>query len=338
MQLVRVLFLGGLGRSGTTLLERILGGLPGVCGLGEVIHLWERDLRQGDRCGCGTPFADCDFWRCVGQEAFGGWHRVDVDRVLTLRRAVERLRHIPRLAAGSVNSNLVEYATYYSRLYDAAAAVSGARVLVDSSKHPGLAFCLRQAAGVDLRVVHVVRDSRGVAHSWAAPTGGPQIDGTATPEVGGTANPEVGGTATPEVGRTVVSPGRTPGRSALLWNAHNYAFELLGRCGVPVRRLRYEQLLADPRGCVRALAAYAGLEADALDLSYLRREPDGTDHVDLRPGHSAAGSPMRFTAGTIALRRDDAWRQALRPRQRRLIGALTAPLMGAYGYPLRSGA
>jgi hypothetical protein len=70
--LVRVLFLGGLGRSGTTLLERVLGELPGVCPLGEVVHLRERDLRNGERCGCGATFSDCDFWRSVGEEAFGG--------------------------------------------------------------------------------------------------------------------------------------------------------------------------------------------------------------------------------------------------------------------------
>ncbi|MDT4989050.1 MAG: hypothetical protein QOI74_3144, partial [Micromonosporaceae bacterium] len=37
---IRVVFLGGLGRSGTTLLERVLGELPGVLPLGETVHLW----------------------------------------------------------------------------------------------------------------------------------------------------------------------------------------------------------------------------------------------------------------------------------------------------------
>ena len=86
--MVRVLFLGGLGRSGTTLLERVLGELPGVCPVGEVVHLWQRDLRDGDRCGCGIPFADCEFWTRVGKLAFGGWDAVDVDRVLHLRHTV----------------------------------------------------------------------------------------------------------------------------------------------------------------------------------------------------------------------------------------------------------
>jgi Sulfotransferase family len=303
---VRVLFLGGLGRSGTTLLERVLGELPGVCPLGEVVHLWQRDLRDGDRCGCGTPFADCDFWQRVGAEAFGGWHNVDVDRIIALRDAVERTRHIPALAAGRLDAT--EYAGYYTRLYRAAAAVSGARVVVDSSKHPALAYCLRQAADIELLVVHVVRDSRGVAYSWLKTVPRPEAD-------------------------TVAEMTRyRPGRTAMLWNTHNCAFGLLPRYGVPVRRLRYEELLDNPRGAIYGLASYAGIEP--VDLSFLHRDLDGFDHADLRRGHSAAGNPMRFTVGRLPLRRDDAWRQALRPGQRRLVGALTAPLLGFYGYPL----
>ncbi|HEY4605248.1 MAG TPA: hypothetical protein VIH08_13030, partial [Blastococcus sp.] len=36
---LRVLYLAGIGRSGSTLLERILGEVPGICSLGEVVFL-----------------------------------------------------------------------------------------------------------------------------------------------------------------------------------------------------------------------------------------------------------------------------------------------------------
>jgi hypothetical protein len=309
---MRVLFLGGLGRSGTTLLERILGELPGVHPLGETVHLWERDLRGGERCGCGVPFARCDFWRAVGDRAFGGWHHVDVDRILALRHAVERTRYIPRLAAGRTGAAAAEYARYYARLYRAAGEVSGATVLIDSSKHTALAYCLRTVPDLDLRVVHMVRDSRGVAYSWTKRVTRPE----AVADISG------------EMFRY------RPGRSALLWNAHNAALGLLRRLGTPVLRIRYEELCAHPREVVRVVAGYAGLDVDAADLSFLYRDPDGTEYAELGGCHSAAGNPMRFTVGPVPLHRDDAWRYALRPGQRRLVMALTAPLLGRYGYPL----
>ncbi|BCJ52243.1 sulfotransferase [Actinoplanes sp. NBRC 14428] len=307
--MARVVYLGGLGRSGTTLVERLLGELPSVCSLGEIVHLWQRDIRDNERCGCGARFATCTFWKRVGERAYGGWHNVDVGRVHALRDTVERTRFIPRLAAAHLPAaqlaDVREYASFYARVYAAAAEVSGAEVVVDSSKHSALAHVLRWADGVDLRVVHVVRDARGVAYSWTKTVSRPETDGS------------------DEMTRY------SPGRSALLWNAHNAAFGLLARRGVPVRRIRYEQFLADPRTALRELAAYAGVPVTDADLAFL-----GDGYADLRVGHSAAGNPMRFTVGRLPLRRDDAWVRALPGNQRRLVGAVCAPMLRAYGYPL----
>ncbi|MET0415432.1 MAG: sulfotransferase [Actinoplanes sp.] len=304
--MARVLFLGGLGRSGTTLVERLLGELPGVCALGEIVHLWQRDLRDDERCGCGAKFSACTFWKRVGQHAFGGWQHVDVDRVHALRDAVERTRHIPRLAtAAEAPGEVREYANFYAKVYAAAAEVAGAQVVVDSSKHSALAHVLRWAGDVDLRVVHVVRDARGVAYSWTKKVSRPESDGA------------------DEMTRY------SPGRSALLWNAHNAAFGLLARRGVPVRRIRYEEFLADPRTELIRIADFAGLRLTSEDLAFL-----GNGYADLRVGHSAAGNPMRFTVGRLPLRRDDSWVDALPSSQRRLVGAVCGPMLRAYGYPL----
>ncbi|MFB9362597.1 sulfotransferase [Actinoplanes nipponensis] len=311
--MARVLYLGGLGRSGTTLVERLLGELPSVCSLGEIVHLWQRDIRDDERCGCGARFSACTFWKRVGEHAFGHWGNVDVERVHALRGTVERTRHIPRLAGAQLppaqRADVREYASFYAKVYAAAAAVSGARVVVDSSKHSALAHVLRWADDVDLRVVHVVRDARGVAYSWTKTVARPESDGSA------------------EMTRY------SPGRSALLWNAHNAAFGLLARRGVPVRRIRYEQFLTDPRAALRELAEYAGVAVTEADLAFL-----GDGYADLRVGHSAAGNPMRFSIGRLPLRRDDAWVRALPRGQRRLVGAVCAPMLRAYGYPLNPAA
>src|SRR3954454_784259 len=91
-----VVFIGGFGRSGSTLLEALLSRVDGALALGEVEHLWERGVRDDEICGCGTPFSECPFWTGVGRLAFGGWEHVDVQRVLELKSAVVRQRHLPR--------------------------------------------------------------------------------------------------------------------------------------------------------------------------------------------------------------------------------------------------
>ncbi len=166
--MTRVLYIGGLGRSGSTILDMLLGEVAGVVPVGEIVHLWQRGLRDNARCSCGQPFADCPFWGEVGSVAFGGWERVDAARMVATARAVDRHRRLPTLLAspGRLQPELDRYADSLARLFAAIAQVSGATVVVDSSKDPPHGFVLREVPQIDLRAVHLVRDSRGVAYSW----------------------------------------------------------------------------------------------------------------------------------------------------------------------------
>jgi hypothetical protein len=305
-----VLFLGGLGRSGTTVIERVLGELPGAVSVGELVHLWRRAVLDDERCGCGRAFSSCPFWQGVGARAFGGWDPALAQRMEQLRPVVDRTRFIPRMALrparSAASAPLVEYVSTFRRLYAAIAQESGAEVVIDSSKHSSLAYCLRTAPALDLRVLHVVRDSRGVAYSW-----------------------------TKEVRRPESAAGDdlmtrySPVRSALLWNGHNTSLALLARLGTPTRRLRYEDFVAEPERRVREVAGFAGLPDDE-PLPFLTARS-----VQLGPSHTVAGNPMRFTVGSIDLRRDDAWRTRLPSDQRRITTALTLPLLAGYDYLAR---
>ena len=48
-----VIYIAGSGRSGSTMLERALGEMPGFVNVGELIDLFRHVARQGERCGCG---------------------------------------------------------------------------------------------------------------------------------------------------------------------------------------------------------------------------------------------------------------------------------------------
>jgi hypothetical protein len=304
-----VLYLGGLGRSGTTVIERVLGEVPGSCSVGETVHLWQRGVLDDERCGCGEPFSGCPFWTEVGERAFGGWHPAMAERMLVLRQVVDRTRFIPRLLAPRLlgrrrRAELAEYVGTVRRLYEAICATAGGAVVIDSSKHSSLAFVLRTDPGIDLRVVHVVRDSRGVAFSWTKEVLRPEADDS-------------------------LMTRYSPARSSILWAGHNAFFALLRRLGTPTRLLRYEDFVSRPGAVLDDLAGFAGLPPGPY------RFLDGASVV-LSSSHTVAGNPMRFRTGATTLRRDDAWRREL-PRGRRwLVSALTLPLLARYGYLRRS--
>jgi hypothetical protein len=301
----RVGFVGGLGRSGSTLLELCLGGLPGVCAVGELVHVWERGVRDNQLCGCGRRFHDCGFWWSVGERAFGGWDRVDVQQVLALKRSVDRNRFVPRLltpAPGAAFLRRVrDYDALYRRVYTAVLAVTGAEVVVDSSKHVSLASCLRWDPALDLRLIHVTRDSRGVAHSWSKQVRRPEVADS-----------------------VVYMPRYTARQASLRWLAQNTMLEALSAAGTPRLHVRYEDFVADPAGTLHRVALHLGVSGPT--------GPPRSHEVVLGPNHTVAGNPLRFTTGPVPVRADQAWRQHMPAGRRRVVGALTLPLRMRYGY------
>jgi hypothetical protein len=303
----RVLFTGGLGRSGSTLIEKLLNELPPTFSVGETIHLWERGIRDAERCGCGEPFWTCPHWSAVGQEAFGGWERVDLDRIIDLRWSVDRSRRLPAIMrahrTGSIGKEDLQYLAHLRAVLLASATITGADVLLESSKHLSTAALLSLDPTLDVRVLHLVRDPRGVAYSW-------------TKEI---ARPEAGNDLMP-----TYRPSRTAGR----WVTDNLGFELLGRLGVPTLTMRYEDFLEHPATSLQRIATFAGL--GQVELPFL----DRTEARLRTPMHSIAGNPLRFGGADLTLRLDDAWRTELDDRSRRIVAGICAPALKRYGYSI----
>ena len=137
---------------------------------GEVREIWQSGLVENRPCGCERPFRDCSFWQAVGEAGFGGWDRIPLHEILRLRYSLDRPWSLPALPLGRlvnpIGAQIQAYTGTLQRLYAAIAEVSGASVIVDSSNLPSHAFLLRPMPGIDLRVIHLVRDSRAVAFSW----------------------------------------------------------------------------------------------------------------------------------------------------------------------------
>jgi Sulfotransferase family len=306
---VPVLFIAGPARSGSTLLDRAIGTRPGFCSMGELQFIWQRSFGENQLCGCGRPFRECAFWGEVSQRAFGVKPvELDVEHASRLKAAVDTKRRLPWLLVGgpaSARAALRAYGELIERLYRSILEVSGASVIVDSSKDPRHGLVLARLPFVELHVVHLVRDPRAVAFSWGRTRRRPEIHWKAQDMT-----------------------TQTVRASAARWTTHNTVAELLCASADSHCRVRYEDSGATLE---RVLAPYGQMPG-------AQPAHNGLAQLMLEPSHSVAGNPMRFKHGKLAVKLDDEWRRAMPLHDRLWVSALTWPLLRRYGYHVHSGA
>jgi hypothetical protein len=163
---LRVLYIAGEGRSGSTWLARLLAQRFSAFNAGEFTNLLFRPaLRQRSiPCSCGKSPADCTFWSSV-------LGKLDLDTAFQLFPELVRLRSWRRLMDGKrlIRPDAISEFAKLGALIRSVQLRAGARILVDSSKTPGNAELLGRTAEVS--VVHLIRDPRAVAMSWSRPKG-----------------------------------------------------------------------------------------------------------------------------------------------------------------------
>jgi hypothetical protein len=308
-QKVKVLYIAGMRRSGSTILERILGQIDGFLTVGEMQLLWFHLVRQYP-CGCGQLYETCEVWKPIIEDAYGGFDRIDaramLDEILQMRYKT------PALRSKRYKETFAGFVDAIEKLYRSTARLTGCDLLVDASKSPPYGYLLEMIPSIDLYVLHLMRDARGNVYS---------VIHTARTE--------------PKPKRLTYLPASTF-MTTLEWNLSH----LLSSKAIwpPPRNhprrmfLRYEDFIDNPRATIEAILDFVGERG--RDLSFI----DGNS-VELRMAmHFIAGNPgVRKIGGQVELRHDTRWHHEMSRADRALVTLMTWPLLIGHGYPLFPG-
>jgi len=298
---LKVIYIAGWGRSGSTLLARILGQIDGITHTGELRTIWTDGFKPSSICGCGQPTHTCELWQAVMAQAFGGLDQVDLKAMTALRRRSEprsqelfKLRFLPGHRSQFL-ARSHSYRQVLSQLYRTIQAVTEAGAIVDDSLHPGYAYTLASVPGIEVCLVHLIRDARGCTYSWTK--------------------------------RQKKGLGSYSLRdSALGWDLRNLAVESLNaHPQIRYYRLRYEDFVSAPQQAVEAIVDFAHIRPESLPFA-------SPTAVNIGLTHSVFGNDNRADTGVIQLRLDEAWKQKMDRGDRRKVTAMTWPLLFKYGY------
>jgi hypothetical protein len=264
---LRYVYILGAGHSGSTLLAMLLGMHPRVCTVGEVKA---PALGTADeyRCSCGEPVSACRFWQALERDVeargarldlFGG--NTDVRRAPTaylrtllkpLHRSelVEGIRELALALSPAWKDHLGRVQALNAALARAACAITGKDVFVDSSKTGLQLKYLMRNPDLDVKVIRLVRDGRGVSLSYQT------------------------------------ADGLSVSDAAFAWRRANEEAETIVS-GLPRDRwfdLRYERLCTELQPMLGALFAFIGVEPPAtLDSAAPPAHVLGNNKARLNP-------------------------------------------------------
>ena len=244
-------FIMAASHSGSTLLAMLLGSHPQATTIGDTGGTFHRRDPEY-RCSCGCRANECPFWLNIRDQMARRGFDLDITDFGTRFRYAEN-RFINRalhaeyrgLVLETVRDLVLGLSAGWQRQFQIIAErnvalvetvnrITNSQILIDSSKHPLRLKFLLQIPELEVKVIHLVRDGRGVAHTY------------------------------------INDNGLSVEKSAFEWRLAIRAEEkLLARLDRDVwRRIRYEDLCSDPQAELEKLCVFLNLDPSLVNTDF----------------------------------------------------------------------
>ncbi len=291
---IKLVLLIGSGRSGSTLIDLIVNMHPKVLGLGEISN-WNTKVFE-EYCACGDVVKSCPFWSEVISKV--GWSEKDFNEYKEYKYKFDAPKkgYVFKINDYTQMPGFDNFMSKNNEIFSAISEVSDNRILFDSSKSPQRAFNLSKSDFLDVKIIHLMRDPRGVMWSYKKSfkkdlKSGLQRD----------------------------MKGTSLLKSLYSWLAINSrAFSTVKSANVPTLSVKYEKFCANPDHEINRILEFVLGEKskDRIDLSASMT----------MESHTIAGNRLRMKKD-IVVKPDFAWKSNLNFFQKTFIYSLTLPLL-----------
>lgn len=271
-----IIYIGGVEHCGSTLMGLILDQSPHITCVGELSHLPRAGWTEGSEseCSCGKRISECTFW-CSVRKRWEEETGASVKQLFNYVQTYDRNIALPKLLMNKIRPSrkFKAYSELNQILFESIKYISGDNFIADTSKRVSRAMVLSMMEGVNFRLIHLVRDSRGITYSSAKKKR--------------------------EIRRGWLE-------SIIRWNMINLSLASLRKFigQENVMRVKYEDLLNNPEETINSLGEFIG-----MDLNTVARQV--AEGGILQPGHLAVGNSFIRSSKEIRLNPHDDWREKM---------------------------
>jgi len=304
---IKIIYIMGAGRSGSTIVDTVLGNHPQVESVGELINVAKSAWQNAEYCACGKKGNECPYWTEVKKEFEQKIGKQNIRKFIELQSQFEspNFKGFYRLLRErkKITPSFQVYANYTLALFNAIQKVSGKAVIVDSSKLSKRALALAIVPGIDIHIIHLIRDGRGVGWSLKKAY-----------------------SKNTEVGIQNDIPSRPIWRTTIFWIISNMlsTWTIKQIDTNKSIRLRYEDFVTEPEIAIKKIGDLIGLNFESITKAIQNSK-------EFVVGHTIAGNRLRMS-GKIRLTLDEEWKHKLPRKDKLLFWILAGWLMNIYQY------
>ena len=262
MNPLKIVYIAGYSRSGSTILDILLGNSQGVYSTGELGYL-PFDYHSNRLCSCGEKYGNCSFWKDLGYSVF------ELKELVQIVKKIESRTNYRKLANNDIEpKDLNKYKEYQRQLFTYISQKSSCSTIIDSSKNArdmaGRTLALVKTGLFDLRVIHLTKSCEEVMLSYKNKGSNWALEGHGKNK-----------------------PLRVQ-RAALGWKlANNIASDLQNSPGCRYIRLKYEDFIDDPMRTIQVISQF--IDHDLTDLS-----ENLAAGGDFKVSHNVGGNRLRL--------------------------------------------
>ncbi len=296
-----IIYIAGTGRSGSTFLSQLLSQNTDCFNVGQIRDL-PNSFAKNLGCSCYKDLKDCAFWSPVVSE-FQALHGSDAlekyaQGINAFRKSSNEFGNWAIAETRNrITSDNIEFLNLASDLYRITSEHAGGVTLIDSSKAPNIALGHLLTKDISVTIVHLMRDPRAVAASWAKLSNRPNV---------------------------IM-------KRCKMWNKRTRQMQRLGR--IPDQKIihiKYEDFASSPKTAIKSIQELAGVSQKA---PYFDSDTSATlswDRTHLFP--PANGEVLGSHLEQIDIRPSETWKSEANKRYSDIAQKINFPLAENYGY------
>ncbi len=290
------------GRSGSTILDMLLGTSNETWTLGEYL-LSKYEWTNGRLpCGCGHEFKDCPFWQNLSKDILNNHQKELTDSILFRdlhgSGKVLRPQFLPSLLSGKPSPSLLEEAKKYGaanytilkKIKKEALKRKSFDFFIDASKDPYRLLLLQLSGFFNIKVIHLTKPIQGFIYSMSKP----------------------------KLKTTAIL------RMSFRWLIENRIMIAIGDKFFDANsfyHVHYKDIIEDPQSTFNAIQSTLGITLTGLDFT----------NFGEKDSHGIAGNIARFK--NAKLKRDIEWQSKLSIPLQKLSSIIAYPLKTKLKYP-----